>query len=90
MAEQTQKKLGIAERLYTGQLSYDFMKARKFWFTFSAVLVALTLLVGTGDYNGAGMDVIRIVPALIVSDKQIAEANQMLRKAIDAFLKSAA
>ena len=35
----------IAERLYTGQLSYDFMKARKFWFTFSAVLVALTLLV---------------------------------------------
>ena len=38
----------------------------------------------------AGMDVIRIVPALIVSDKQIAEANQMLRKAIDAFLKSAA
>ena len=45
MAEQTQKKLGIAERLYTGQLSYDFMKARKFWFTFSAVLVALTLLV---------------------------------------------
>lgn len=36
----------------------------------------------------AGMDVVRIVPALIVSDRQIEEANQKLRSATDAFLKA--
>ncbi len=36
----------------------------------------------------AGMDVVRFVPALIVSDKQIAEAGQMLRKTAAAFLKA--
>ena len=35
----------------------------------------------------AGPDVVRIVPALIVSDKQIEDASRMLRKAADAFLK---
>ncbi len=35
----------------------------------------------------AGPDVIRVVPALIVSDRQIDDANNMLRKAVDAFLK---
>ncbi|HJE50745.1 MAG TPA: protein translocase subunit SecF [Tessaracoccus flavescens] len=38
------KKLGIAERLYTGQLSYDFMKNRKLWFTFSGILLAVCIL----------------------------------------------
>ena len=37
----------------------------------------------------AGVDVIRIVPALIVTDRQIEEASRMLRKAVDAFLKTA-
>lgn len=39
------KKLSIAERLYTGHLSYDFMKARKGWFIFSGALVVLTIAV---------------------------------------------
>jgi len=38
----------------------------------------------------AGPDVIRIVPALIVSDRQIDDANRMFRKAVDAFLKAGA
>ncbi len=37
----------------------------------------------------AGVDVIRIVPALIVTDRQIEEASRMLRKAVDAYLKTA-
>ena len=37
----------------------------------------------------AGMDVVRIVPALIVSDKQIDEAGKMLRQAVETLLKSA-
>lgn len=45
MAETTEKKLGLAHRLYTGQLSYDFIKHRKFWFIFSAVVIALSILV---------------------------------------------
>lgn len=40
-----EKKLSVAERLYSGHLSYDFMKARKGWFIFSGVLVALTILI---------------------------------------------
>ncbi|RJX31537.1 MAG: acetylornithine/succinylornithine family transaminase [Oxalobacter sp.] len=36
----------------------------------------------------AGMDVVRFVPALIVSDKQIEEAGQMLRRAAAAFVKA--
>ncbi len=35
----------------------------------------------------AGMNVVRFTPALIVSDEQIEEANQMLRKAIKRMLK---
>jgi len=37
----------------------------------------------------AGPDVVRVVPALIVSDRQIEEANKLLRKAVDALLKAA-
>ncbi|WP_077685493.1 protein translocase subunit SecF [Tessaracoccus aquimaris] len=40
-----EKKLSVAERLYTGHLSYDFMKNRKGWFIFSGILVALTVVV---------------------------------------------
>jgi acetylornithine/N-succinyldiaminopimelate aminotransferase/succinylornithine aminotransferase len=36
----------------------------------------------------AGPDVVRFVPALIVSDKQIDEAGQLLRRAVQAFLKA--
>ena len=36
----------------------------------------------------AGGDVVRIVPALIVSDKQIEDAGRLLRKAAEAFLKT--
>ncbi len=38
------KKPGIAERLYTGQVSYDFMANRKKWFIFSAVIIGITLV----------------------------------------------
>ena len=36
----------------------------------------------------AGMDVVRLAPALIVSDEQIAEAGRLLRVAIDGMLKA--
>ena len=36
----------------------------------------------------AGMDVLRFLPALIVSDAQIARADQLLRSAIDSFLSA--
>lgn len=38
------KKLGIAERLYIGQLSYDFMANRRRWFIVSAVVIGISLL----------------------------------------------
>lgn len=38
-------KRSIAERLYTGQLSYDFIKKQKIWFTFSAILIIGSILV---------------------------------------------
>jgi acetylornithine/N-succinyldiaminopimelate aminotransferase len=37
----------------------------------------------------AGPDVIRLAPALIVSDAQIAEADRILRAAVDSFLAAA-
>ena len=37
-------KHGLAHRFYTGQLSYDFVGKRKFWYTFSAFILALCLL----------------------------------------------
>lgn len=44
MADAT-PKLGLAHRLYTGQLSYDFIKNRRFWFIVSAVLITLSILI---------------------------------------------
>ncbi len=38
------KKLGIAHRLYTGEISYDFVGKRKFWYLVSAVLLTISLL----------------------------------------------
>ncbi|MBB1484728.1 protein translocase subunit SecF [Tessaracoccus sp. MC1865] len=45
MSETTDKKLGFAHRLYTGQISYDFIRHRKLWFMISGVLLVLTILV---------------------------------------------
>ncbi|MEO7586565.1 MAG: protein translocase subunit SecF [Arachnia sp.] len=37
-------KLGLAHRLYTGKVSYDFVKNRKLWYTISAVLLTVSIL----------------------------------------------
>ena len=37
-------KLGLAHRLYTGQVSYDFVKNRKIWYALSAVLLTISIL----------------------------------------------
>ena len=40
----SERKASIAERLYTGQLSYDFIKNRKLWFIISGVILAISIL----------------------------------------------
>lgn len=35
---------GIAHRLYTGQISYDFIGKRRVWYIFSAILLTISLL----------------------------------------------
>lgn len=48
----TARKAGIAHRLYTGQISYDFVGRRKFWYTLSAVLLLVSILaVGVRGLN---------------------------------------
>lgn len=42
---QPEEREGIAHRLYTGKLSYDFMANRKLWFAITGGLVVLSLLV---------------------------------------------
>lgn len=44
------EKQGFAHRLYTGQLSYDFIRHRRLWFTISAVamLVCIVALIWPG------------------------------------------
>ncbi len=37
-------KLGLAHRLYTGQVSYDFVKNRRLWYTVSAVVLIISIL----------------------------------------------
>lgn len=37
----------------------------------------------------AGMDVVRFLPALVISDAQIAKTDQLLRRALDGFLSAA-
>ena len=34
----------------------------------------------------AGPDVVRLAPALVVSDEQIAEADRIMREAVEAFI----
>jgi succinylornithine transaminase family protein len=57
-------------------------KARAKDYTKTAEKLGLMLLV-------AGPDVVRLAPALVVSDAQIAEADQIMRKAADEFLAAA-
>ncbi|MDR1852459.1 MAG: protein translocase subunit SecF [Propionibacteriaceae bacterium] len=38
------KKNGLAHRLYTGDLAYDFIKHRKIWYTFTTVLLVICTL----------------------------------------------
>ncbi|MDR3070018.1 MAG: protein translocase subunit SecF [Propionibacteriaceae bacterium] len=44
MAEQEKKKSGIAHRLYTGEISYDFVGHRRLWYTVSAVILLVCIL----------------------------------------------
>ena len=37
-------KHGLAHRFYTGQISYDFVGHKKFWYAFSAVVLAACFL----------------------------------------------
>ncbi len=37
-------KLGLAHRLYTGQVSYDFIKHRRLWYTVSAIVLTISIL----------------------------------------------
>ncbi len=40
----TGKKMGLAHRLYTGDLSYEFMGRRRLWYTVSAILLGISIL----------------------------------------------
>ena len=60
----------------------DAFKGRAKDFTKAAEALGLMLLI-------AGPDVIRLAPALIVSDEQIAEADRIMRAAADAILAAA-
>ncbi len=40
----TKKKISVAHRLYTGEISYDFVGHRKVWYTVSAVLLLVSIL----------------------------------------------
>ena len=42
-APATTKKAGIAHRLYTGEISYDFIGHRTRWYVVSAVLLTISL-----------------------------------------------
>ena len=45
MAETPVQKQSLANRLYTGQISYDFIKHRRTWLIISVVMIALSILV---------------------------------------------
>ncbi|HMR48699.1 MAG TPA: protein translocase subunit SecF [Arachnia sp.] len=44
-ATETQKKQTLAHRLYTGQVSYDFVKHTKLWFGVTAAILVVTVLI---------------------------------------------
>lgn len=60
----------------------DAYKGRAKEFTKAAEALGLMLLI-------AGTDVIRMAPALIVSDQQIAEADRLLRQAVETIVNAA-
>ena len=60
----TKKKNGLAHRLYTGQVSYDFVGTRKRWYTVSAVLIGIALLAPLGRLANA-------IPAAVVGGTAI-------------------
>ena len=57
-------------------------KGRAKDFTKAAEALGLMLLI-------AGTDVIRMAPALVVTDEQIAEADRLLRQAVDTIVNAA-
>lgn len=69
--------------LLLGLVMADAYQSKSTVFTAGAEKEGLLLLV-------AGLNVIRFVPALIVSDKQIEDANQMLRRTIDKIVVASA
>ena len=88
MSEQTTtveappKKNGIAHRLYTGEISYDFVGHRKLWYTVTAVILALCVLaIGVRGINwgieftgGADFQAPATVTATTVEDVRAAVA----------------
>jgi len=60
----------------------DGFKGRAKDYTKTAEKLGLMLLI-------AGPDVVRLAPALIVADEQIAQADRLMRQAADTFLASA-
>ena len=65
--------------LMLGMLLNDAYRGRAKDITKVAETEGLMLLI-------AGMDVVRLLPALVVTDAQIQEADRLLRRALDAFL----
>ncbi len=69
--------------LLLGMVLTDAYKGRSKDITKACEALGLMLLI-------AGPDVVRLAPALIVSDEQIVEANRLMRAGIDAFLAAQA
>lgn len=44
MTDKPAKKNGLAHRLYTGQISYDFVGRRKLWYLVSLIIISISLL----------------------------------------------
>jgi len=68
--------------LMIGMVVADACKGRAKDITKAAEAAGLMILI-------AGPDVVRLLPALVVSNEQIEEADQLLRRALDAFLAQA-
>ena len=43
--DQARKKQSLAHRLYTGQVSYDFVQHTKLWFVVTGAILAITVLI---------------------------------------------
>ncbi len=85
------KRPGLAHRLYTGQVSYDFVGHRRLWYTVSAVLLLVSLLaVGVRGLNwgiefrgGADFQAPIAVTATTVNDVRSAIEDLDLPRADD-------